>query len=48
MAQRLELRDGFGRLLGWRRQSGCRIEGYDVGGRLIARCDMLTTLILKP
>ena len=63
---RQELRDGFGRLLGWRQQSGSRIEGYDsggrlkgwyepranethdAGGRLIGRCDLLTTLILSP
>ena len=66
MEQRQELKDGSGRVLGWRRQSGCRIEDYDAGGglkgwyepranethdaggRLVARCDMLTTLILKP
>jgi len=34
MATREELRDGAGRLLGWRQRSGVRIEGYDAGGRL--------------
>ncbi len=31
---RQELRDFSGRLVGWREQSGNRIEGRDYGGRL--------------
>ena len=35
MSDREELRDAHGRLLGYRRESGGRVEGRDPGGRLV-------------